>query len=1021
MRDSLTGAGTAQLNEGNLNELMLQLPVLGADAKSSTSTAEENSRKYWRSLDELADSPEFDEFIHREYPSQTEVLIDPVSRRSFLKLMGASVGLAGLAACTTQPKEEVIPYIKQPEELVPGKPLYFATAMPLFGEGLGLLVRSNEGRPTKIEGNTEHPSSLGAAHVWAQASILGMYDPDRSKAVLNAGDIRSWGNALATIGGRATGFGGTKQGQGLYFLMPSSTSPSLAAMVKEVATKYPMAKWHKWDPIGGALAGTGKNVQYRLDKADRVVSLDSDFMMMEPGSVRHAHDFIQKRRVSKADPTMSRFYVAETTVTATGANADNRIAVRPSEFDSFVGALAAAVGAGSGSHAANEKQQAFVNAMAKDLLANRGKSVIIAGQYQTPYVHSMTAAINQALGNVGQTVFYGDSVEVNPADDLQSISALAADMQAGKVEMLVLLGGVNPVYSAPADLHFVDALKKVPYIVHHGLYFDESAEFAHWHIPEAHYLESWGDARSLDGTTTIMQPLIEPLYGGKTMHEVLAIFSSDPSRTSHDIVKGYWTGGSKGTDIDTKWQRSLHDGLIAGTMSTAGGAAPTFAALQPMAPSTSGYDVVFRPDPSVLDGRFANNGWLQELPKPITKLTWDNAALISPNTAKKLNVTSDVEMKGGNYKANVIYIGVGDQHIKLPVWVTPGHPDDTVTVQLGYGRWRGGQVANGKGVNVNPIRSSKNAWIVTGAKVVKTDEVYELAGTQIHFTMEGREPVKATTLEDYIKNPNFVHEHEEEPTKDASIFPKFEYRGYAWGMTIDLNNCIGCNACIIACQSENNIPVVGKEQVQRSREMHWIRVDRYYTGAAEDPDTYWQPIPCMQCENAPCELVCPVEATSHSAEGLNDMTYNRCVGTRYCGNNCPYKVRRFNFLLFQDWNTPSYKMMRNPEVSVRSRGVMEKCTYCVQRIQSAKIDSEKENREVRDGEIVTACEATCPTEAIVFGNINDPNSRVAKLKADSRNYSLLAELNTQPRTTYLGSVRNPNPELAGSREQVERA
>jgi molybdopterin-containing oxidoreductase family iron-sulfur binding subunit len=718
---------------------------------------------------------------------------------------------------------------------------------------------------------------------------------------------------------------------------------------------------------------------------------------------------------------MSRFYVAETSVTATGANADNRIAVRPSEFDLFVGALAGALGAGSGAHAANEKQQAFINAMAKDLLANRGKSVVIAGEYQTPYVQSMTVAINQALGNVGQTVFYGDSLEVNPVDDLQSLTTLAADMQAGKVEMLVMLGGVNPVYSAPVDLGFAASLKKVPYVIHHGLYYDESAEFSHWHIPEAHFLESWGDARAHDGTVTIMQPLIEPLYGGKTMHEVLAIFSADPARSSHDIIKGYWTGGSKGADVDAKWQRSLHDGLVAGTQyASASGSAPTFAALQPMAPST-GYDIVFRPDPSVLDGRFANNGWLQELPKPITKLTWDNAALVSPNTAKKLGLASTVEMKGGAYTADVVYISVGDNHIKLPVWVTPGQPDDTVAVQLGYGRWRGGQVANGKGVNVNAIRTSKNPWFVPGAKVVKTGETYDLAGTQIHFTMEGREPVMTATLAEYAKNAHFAHEHEEEPSKDASIFPKFEYKGYAWGMTIDLKNSIGCNACMIACQSENNIPVVGKEQVMRSREMHWIRVDRYYTGAAEEPETYFQPVPCMQCENAPCELVCPVEATSHSAEGLNDMTYNRCVGTRYCGNNCPYKVRRFNFLLFQDWNTPSYKMMRNPEVSIRSRGVMEKCTYCVQRIQSAKIDAEKENRSVRDGEIVTACQATCPTEAIVFGDINDPNSRVSKLKADSRNYSLLAELNTQPRTTYLANVRNPNPELSGSREHAERA
>jgi Fe-S-cluster-containing dehydrogenase component len=440
---------------------------------------------------------------------------------------------------------------------------------------------------------------------------------------------------------------------------------------------------------------------------------------------------------------------------------------------------------------------------------------------------------------------------------------------------------------------------------------------------------------------------------------------------------------------------------------------------QPMNVQASGIDVLFRPDESIYDGRYANLGWLQELPKPITKLTWDNAAYISKNTAEKLGLQASLEYKGGNYEADVIYIELNGRHLEAPVWVVPGHPDDTVTLPLGYGRWRAGQVGNELGFDANLIRTSTNMWFATGAKVRRTGRRYELAGTQIHFTMEGREPVRATSFEEFKKKPNFVHESEEEPSKDLGFFPKYEYKGYAWGMAIDLQSCIGCNSCMIACVAENNIPVVGKAQVARSREMHWIRVDRYYTGAAEDPETYYQPVPCQQCEDAPCELVCPVDATSHSAEGLNDMVYNRCVGTRYCSNNCPYHVRRFNFLLFQDWTTPQYKLMRNPEVSVRSRGVMEKCNYCVQRIQNAKIDAEKENRRVRDGEIVTACAAACPTDAIVFGDINDATSRVAKLKADPRNYALLAELNTHPRTTYLGTVRNPNPEIKRMAEKDE--
>jgi MoCo/4Fe-4S cofactor protein with predicted Tat translocation signal len=1023
--------------EVSMSDLMLQLPVIEptqTDSAKGALTSDEirrklstSGRQYWRSVEELADSGEFDAFVRREYPSQTAVLIDPVSRRSFLKLMGASVGLAGLAACTVQPKEEIIPYIKQPEEIVPGKALYFATAMPRMGGAVGLLVRSNEGRPTKIEGNPDHPASLGATDIFAQAEILQLYDPDRSQAINHMGEIRSWGDFITEVTGRVSGLRSSK-GNGLRFLTESIVSPSLGAMMKSVLADMPEAKWHQYEPARGnssfmasqAAFGTQVATHYRFDKADRVLSLDSDFMMGSDTSVRYARDWAQKRKVSSSSQDMSRLYAAETTISVTGANADNRIAIRPSEYEAFVGALAAALGVpGASGKAASPKQQDFVNAVAKDLSSAKGRSIAIVGDWQTPYVHGMAQGINAALGNIGNTVFYSDPVEAQPIDQVASLADLVADMQKNAVDTLVILG-VNPIYSAPADLDFATAMKTVPYIIHHGLYHDETAKYAHWHIPEAHFLESWGDVRAHDGTVSVIQPLIAPLYDGKTAHEVLGAFTNQPNTEAHDIIKNYWTGGAKGGDIERTWRRTVHDGVLANTAFPVKTLAPAAANVKPSIMAADGMDIVFRPDPTIYDGRYANNGWLQELPKPITTLTWDNAALVSQATAEKLELHATLQLKGGEYTTDVIHIEVDGNAVNAPVWIVPGHPDDTITLYLGYGRTNAGRVGDDLGFNAGRIRTSKNMWFATGAKVRKTPKTYPLAGTQIHFTMEGREAVRATTFEGYKKDLDFVHHPlkgqegggSEEPSKDNSLFPRYEYKGYAWGMTIDLNSCIGCNACMIACVAENNIPVVGKEQVLRSREMHWIRVDRYYTGAAEDPETYFQPVPCQQCERAPCELVCPVDATSHSAEGLNDMTYNRCVGTRYCSNNCPYKVRRFNFLLFQDWTTPTYKMMRNPEVTVRSRGVMEKCTYCVQRIQNAKIDSEKENRRVRDGEIVTACESVCPTDSIVFGDINDPTSRVARLKSDTRNYALLGDLNTQPRTTYLGSVRNPNPEIA---------
>jgi molybdopterin-containing oxidoreductase family iron-sulfur binding subunit len=714
--------------------------------------------------------------------------------------------------------------------------------------------------------------------------------------------------------------------------------------------------------------------------------------------------------------------------TSTGARADHRLGLKPSEIEIVARQIAAALGvagATTGSTAvtgaAAETAKRWVDAVGKDLQANRGASVVIAGDTQPPAVHALAHAMNQALGNVGRTVVYTDPVEAAPSDHMQALRDLTGEMNGGQVDILVIVSG-NPVYTAPADLDFAGALANVPLRVHLGAHLDETSERCHWHIPEAHFLESWSDTRAFDGTASIVQPLIAPLYGGRSAHEVIAAMSATPEKTPYDLVREYWMkqeGAAEATPaFEAAWRKWLHDGVVPNTAfapkspSLVASSVPTPAP----APAAESLEISFRPDPSVLDGRFANNGWLQELPKPITKLTWDNAVIASPATAARLAGGDPVRpsMSGGEHgrvDAQVVELRYRGRTVRGPLFPVPGHPDDCVTVHLGYGRTRAGQVGTGAGFNANAIRTSDAPWSGRGLEVVSTGDRYSLACTQYHHLMEGRGMVRAVTREAFVRDPHVVHEGHHTPPRTLTLHPEYPYTGYKWGMAIDVNSCTGCNACVVGCQAENNIPVVGKNQVLMGREMHWLRVDTYYRGSAENPETYFQPVPCMHCENAPCEVVCPVAATVHSHEGLNDMVYNRCVGTRYCSNNCPYKVRRFNYHLYQDWETPSLKLGRNPDVTVRSRGVMEKCTYCVQRINEAKIDSEKEDRRVRDGEIKTACQQTCPADAIVFGDLNDPNSRVARLQAEARNYALLADLNTRPRTTYLAAVRNVNPEL----------
>jgi MoCo/4Fe-4S cofactor protein with predicted Tat translocation signal len=1013
--------------------------------------------QYWKSLEELAETDEFKAFLEDEFADRTPDFLEPANRRNFLKLMGASMALAGITACTKQPKETIVPYVRQPEDFIPGLPLYYATAMQMGGVGTGLLATSHLGRPTKVDGNPDHPGSRGACDYFQQASILTLYDPDRARAVTHSNQISSWVAFQAALNS-AHDSAVTKKGDGFRILTETVTSPTLTDQINGILKQLPSAKWHQYEACGrhnvyrGAVLSFGRavNTVYHFDQADVIVSLDADFLACGPGNLAYARDFADRRRVlsnvthtpqpkedlqegyqegsipSRANQsagyadqnrgpvvlppqvqaqgkppdqtTMNRLYVVEPAPSPTGGMADHRYPVRGGEVDAWAGELAAALGVG-GAQGGGKYME--VAAIARDLQAHKGSSIVIAGDHQPAHVHALAHAMNQALGNAGKTVTYTDPIEGNAIDQQTSLQELVADMNAGKVSALLIMGG-NPVYNTPVDLNFADALKKVPWRAYLGMFYDETAAQCVWHVPETHYLESWGDVRGFDGTVSFQQPLIAPLYGGKSAYEVIATFAGQPDKSSHDAVQEYWQMQAKGSNFDIFWQKALHDGVVP---NTARAAVSVTAKAPPAAAGQQGQgtEILFRPDPTVWDGSFANNGWLQELPKPQNKMTWDNAVWMSPTTATQHNLLTE----------DMVEVKYQGRTITGPVWIMPGQANDTVIVHLGYGRTMAGQVGNEIGFNAYLLRTSGEPDGGFGVELRKVGGHHTFATTQHTQTMETDEPVRVTTLEEYKKNPQFADAKEGQQAlpQYLTLYPDYRYQGYKWGMTIDLNTCVGCSSCITACQSENNIAVVGKIEVARGRNMHWIRVDRYFKGNWDNPELYYQPVPCMQCENAPCELVCPVAATVHSGDGLNQMVYNRCVGTRYCSNNCPYKVRRFNFLLYSDWNTQSLYPLRNPNVTVRSRGVMEKCTYCVQRINAAKIQSEKENRRIADGEIVPACVQACPTKAIAFGDINDPKSEVAQLKAQARNYSLLEDLNVRPRTTYLGRLRNPNPEI----------
>lgn len=1061
--------------------------------------------KYWRSLDELTAAPGFKAQMAREFPEGASNM-DGVDRRQFMKIMAASFALGGigLAGCR-RPEQFVLPYGKSVEGVIQGLPLYFATAMPLRNSAVPLLAETHQGRPTKVEGNPSYAPLGGASSLLTQASVLDLYDPDRATAHTKDGttlNVAAVNDLLAKLGADYAATGGT----GLAFLAGQSSSPTRARLVAALKAKFPAAKtlWTEYEavtdepPLAAAQASFGRNVKplYRLSKAKRIVTIDADILHGESTHLYYAREFSKGRKVVKKDDLMNRLYTVESGFTLTGGMADHRLRLASSHMLAFTAALAGKI-LGSSDYASMaqglefHESERWLTECASDLNGHRGECAVVAGAHLPPQVHAMVFAINASLGNVGKTV---DLVEVPAPASTTSISDLAADIKAGAVSTLVILGG-NPAYDAPADLDWANVQKLVPNVVHYSYYSDETTAVKSasvTHIAAAHYLESWGDARTENGTIVPVQPMILPLFGGLTDIELLAriigLETADPYSLVFETITKI-----AGGDTAKSFEKFLHDGLLEGSEYKA--VNPSFSASRArslfsstpafVALSAKNLEVRFVTD-KVDDGRFANNGWIQEVPDVITKIAWDNAILISPRLAKELDITpkgsklqisrvEEADFVIGKESAIIAEITLKGRKIRGPLHIQPGLSNYTLILPIGHGRTKAGRIGTNAGTNVYPLRTTDGLEFATGATITLTSERMQLANTQEHWSMEGRDLIREANLDEvqaeggvglaYVKGigmeshtPPVYGEHGDDLTlaQKASELPRGgglyktpTFDGHhQWGMSIDLNTCIGCNACVVACQAENNIPIVGKDQVLRGREMHWLRLDRYYSdgkaeGGAfggegnrvlpEDPQVSIQPIACAQCETAPCETVCPVNATVHDEEGINTMAYNRCIGTRYCANNCPYKVRRFNFF---DWNERQLdslylgplgpqgmpelvKMVKNPEVTVRMRGVMEKCTYCIQRIQNGKIQHKvkmaKAGRPgdviVPDGVIKTACQQVCPVDGVTFGNILDPNSEVSKAKSREQDYSLLGYLNIRPRTTFLGKLRNPNPQM----------
>ena len=985
------------------------------------------TRDYWRSLDEREGTPQARSFQEREFPEGASELPDGIGRRDMMMLLGASLSLAGLAGCR-RPVEEIVPYVTAPEDIVPGIPRHYATTMPFRRSAYGLIVESHEGRPTKVEGNPAHPTTLGASNSIVQASVLGLYDPDRSQWITAKGARKTWADFVAAWKQLAEAHA-ADGGAGLAVVSESFSSPTQARLAATLRQAYPRMRWATFDAVSdeNRLAGLRQaterdvDVLLRFDRAAVILALDADPLLTDPEMIRHARGFAEGRRAGGDGGAMNRLYAVEGVYSLTGAMADHRLRLESRLIAPFLAALAARLGApgagdsqGAGLAGVDAR---WIDALAKDLLANRGKGLIVAGERQPAAVHAAVCALNTHLDNTGSTVSYFEPKDA-VLPDVKSLASLVAAMNEGAVQTLVVLSG-NPVYTAPAELDFAAALAKVPHTIALGHTLDETSAKAEWHIPSAHYLESWGDTRAVGGTLSVVQPLIAPLFEGRAPVEVLGLMAIGHDWPAYDLVRETWQGLLGEDEFERKWNRVLHDGMLAGSEQpevVPALAGNSFAALA--SPTATGLELVFLPSPSVHDGRFANDGWLQELPDPLTKLTWDNPALVSPATAASMGLS----------RADVVRLEHGGRAIELPVWVLPGMADGVVALTLGYGRQQAGRIGNGVGFNTFVLRTSESLGFSSGVTLRKLGGSHPLSVTQDHWSMEGRPLVRESTVAErregrtgqtppprdgFSTLPGQLGVFPE-ATQHFSLWQEHTYdTGHQWGMTIDLNACIGCNACMTACQSENNVPVVGKAQVAKGREMHWLRVDRYFSGDPNGtPEMVFQPVPCMHCEDAPCEQVCPVAATVHDAQGLNVMVYNRCIGTRYCSNNCPYKVRRFNFFNYTKDTPDVLKMAMNPSVTVRARGVMEKCSYCTQRINRVKIDAKIAGRAIHDGDVTTACQQACPASAIQFGDLRDKESRVAKAKADPRNYALLDELNTRPRTTYLSKVRNPNPDLA---------
>ncbi|HYV67348.1 MAG TPA: Fe-S-cluster-containing hydrogenase [Myxococcales bacterium] len=984
----------------------LKLPIL-AEAGGGAAAP----RGQWRSLEErergLGPQGEFP-------PGASE--IGGTSRREFVQLLGASMAFAGAAGCLKLPPEQILPYTRQPEEIVPGRPLHYATASTLGGRATGLLVTAYEGRPTKVEGNPEHPSSLGATGLFEQASILQLYDPSRAAVLQQKNRPRSWREFLAAQHDRANALRARNGGAGLRFLLEPGSSPLIADLRSRIQAQFPNARFRSYSAVSddaalqGARLAFGSAVEARFDlsKARVIACLEADPLHPWPGSIPALRAWADRR---EPGPSMNRLYAVECALSVTGMSADHRLRIRPSQLLPVALALAARLGSSGGALAAfaplggkarlDARQQRFVDALARDLSRAGREGLVMAGPRSPPLVHALAHAINASLSS--GAVGYQKPLLHDAATGAEGLRELAAEIRSGAVDTLVVTA-VNPVHTAPYDLNLAKALDAVPNSIYRGLYQDETAQRCAWFIPATHSLEEWGDSRAHDGTITFVQPLVQPLFNGVTEAQVLSAFLGEGDKSPYTLLREYWA--SARADARDGWEKWISDGFIPGTASPieppqlradAVAAAAQAARVEP----ATGLELNVVPDYRLYDGRFANNVWLLETPDPVTKLTWDNAALLSPATARQLGVKTH----------DAVDLGLQGPPVRAAVLVVPGHADGAVTVALGYGRKGAEQNAEGVGFDVAPLRRADSPWTGRGLTVTKLGQRMQLAITQEHWSMEGRDPALDLDLRDFEGHGRERIEEHRAPV--ATMHTPWDYSKvpYKWGMAIDLARCTGCSACMVACQAENNIPVVGKENVAKSREMHWLRLDRYFAGGEDEPRAIVQPMLCQHCETAPCEYVCPVNATVHSDEGLNEMVYNRCIGTRYCSNNCPYKVRRFNFFNYTYDRTDVEKLRNNPEVTVRSRGVMEKCTYCVQRIERARIDSRVQGRAISEKEMQTACQQACPAHAIVFGNLHDRAQEVTRKHADERHYFVLGDLGTRPRTAYLARVRNPNPEL----------